>query len=77
MTKSATEWPQGVIERRDNFSPSSVRGTVGNPQDVKQPVQLTTAGAYTAYQRAIPPTAGPKPGEVIVRKYTEVKQRTV
>jgi hypothetical protein len=76
MTKSASEWPKGVIERKDNFSQKTVRGVIGNPISGSSTKTIKTlAGTGTGYVTAVaPPTAGVKPNDVIVRKYTTINR---
>ena len=67
MTKSASEWPTGVIERKDNFSQKTVLGVIGNPSKPPNVVEGNPDEWYAA-QRNV--SAGPKFGETFTKKFS-------
>jgi hypothetical protein len=75
-TKSALEWPIGFTRRTDPFPQSSVSGTIGSPNSGSSTKPtVTIGGSYTGYKTATaPPTAGVKPTDIIVRKYTVINR---
>lgn len=70
--KSALEWPTGVFTRKDTFPQSTVRGTIGKPTGTGASTDFGTTssrvtGTWTVETQA---TAGPKPGDVVEKKFT-------
>jgi hypothetical protein len=77
-TKTAIEWPTSFLQRNDPFPQNSVRGTIGRPASVPGSQTNSTTSTTTnfgttstrgnGWQLTTTITAGPKPGDVVVKE---------